>query len=342
MLFNSYFTARYVLSKEALLSLVLSDRSDGKTFDCKARALEDYEKDKSIHIYVRRWKTELDQTVYNKFFNEVWENNKNYERFSKWEFRGSKSKIEVRKSKDDKWDTIVYLIPLSVASRWKSKIQEINRITEIDFDEYVPMDNRYLPNETTLLLDLWKTVDRDRDIVKILVLGNRIVPFCPILDYFSIDLKIGNKDMIRLYKDNTLAVQIYSNKEHREKREEGKFRKLIKGTDYDDYDKGETLFALDLELKSKEGFDYYCRFKTERGTGTIWYKEGEFVISCYNRKDGILLMDKNYNVKGNKFLCTFGKFPLIFKNAYRRNDLYFEDERAFYNFEKILIKIGSV
>lgn len=342
MLFKKYFTARFVLSKKALLSLVLSDRSDGKTFDCKARILEDYEKDKRIGIYVRRWKTEIDQNVYKNFFNETWENNKDYERFSEWEFKGSKTKIEVRKNKNDKWDTICYLIPLSVASRWKSKIQEINRIFTINFDEYVPMDNRYLPNETTLLLDLWKTIDRDRDIVQIIVLGNRIVPFCPILDYFNIDLKIGNKDMIRLYKNNTLAVQIYSCKEHREKREEGRFKSLVRDTDYEDYDSGDVLYAMDLELKSHEGFDYFCRFKTDRGTGTIWYKEGILVISEYNRKDGYIIMDKNYNIKGEKYLCTYGKFPNLFKNIYRRNEMYFESERAFYIFEKILIKIGSV
>ena len=203
MIFSSYFSARFVLEKGAVFSLVLSDRSDGKTFDCKARALEDYEKNKHISIYVRRWKTELGPEVYNNFFSEVWENNENYIRFSEWEYKYSKTKIQVRKSKDDKWDTILYFIPLSVASRWKSKIQEIKRIHVIDFDEYVPMDNKYLPDEPTLLLDLWKTLDRDRNVLQMIILGNRIVPFCPVLSYFNIDLKIGSKDIIRLYKDNT-------------------------------------------------------------------------------------------------------------------------------------------
>ena len=342
MIFNSYFTARYVLSKNALISLCLSDRSDGKTFDCKSRALEDYEKNKDITVYVRRWKTELGQEVYNNFFNETWENNPKYERFSHWEFKYSKTKIQVRKNKTEEWDTILYFIPLSVASRWKSKIQNVNRIKIIDFDEYIPMDNRYLPDEITLLLDLWKTIDRDRDVVQIVICGNKIVPFAPILDYFNIDLKISNKDIIRLYRDDTLAVQIYSNKEHREKREESRFRKLTQDTKYDAYDKGEILYALDLNLKNREGYDYFCQFKTERGEGTIWYKNGSLLISEYKRKDGYILMDKYYNISGEKYLCTYGKFPNLLKNIYRRNEMYFETERAFYIFEKILIKIGSV
>ena len=85
-----------------------------------------------------------------------------------------------------------------------------------------------------------------------------------------------------------------------------------------------------------------CRFKTERGTGTIWYKDGVIIVSDYNRKDGYYIMDKSYNIAGEKYLCTYGKFPNLFKNVYRRNELFFETEKAFYLFEKILVKIGSV
>lgn len=42
-IFNTYFSARELLGYKALFNLVLSDRSDGKTFDTKVRALEDYE-----------------------------------------------------------------------------------------------------------------------------------------------------------------------------------------------------------------------------------------------------------------------------------------------------------
>ena len=63
MLFKTYFSARYVLSKNAILNLCLSDRSDGKTFDCKARALEDYEKNKDI-----KYLNKIDLIMYS-FYN---------------------------------------------------------------------------------------------------------------------------------------------------------------------------------------------------------------------------------------------------------------------------------
>ena len=341
MLFNTYFSARFILSKKAIINLALSDRSDGKTFDCKARALLDFEQDESITIYMRRWKTEITEKVYNNFFNECWENNNDYIRFSEWEFKGSKSGVKCRKNKKEEWKQIIYFVPLSVASRIKSQITQISKIKMIDFDEYIPMDNLYLPNEITLLLDFWKTIDRDRNIVQILIAGNKIVPFCPFFDYFSIDLKIGNKDLIRTYKNNTIAVQLYSNKEHREKRQNSAFADLVEGTPYDDYEKGGVLYALDLELKSRTGADYFCQFKTARGEGTIWWNDRCLIVSEYKRKDGYIITDKSYNIVGEKYLCTFGNFPNLFKNAYRRNELFFETEKAYYIFEPILIKVGG-
>ena len=340
MLFNTYFSARFVLSKGALLNLILSDRSDGKSFDCKARALEDYEQDGSITIYLRRWKTEITEKMYKDWFEETWLNNEQYLRFSSWEFKYSKSGIKVRKSKKDDWDDIVYFIPLSIASKLKSQITNIKRIKIIDFDEYIPLDGRYIQNEVDQLLELWKSIDRDRNIVQIVLCGNKITPFCPIFDYFKIDLSI-TEDKIRMYKNNTLAVQIYSNKEHREKRQNSKFNDLIKDTNYEEYDSGGILKALDLELKGIKGCEYFCSFKTAIGEGSLWYKNGEIIVSTKKRKDGFILMDNLYNIAGEKYLCTYGKFPNLLRNCYRRNDMYFESEKAFHYFENILIKIGS-
>ena len=144
-MFNTYFSARFILSKQALWNLVLSDRSDGKTFDCKARALEDYAKDKSITVYMRRFKTEITQKMYETWFDELFEQApERFKEFKTWEFKGSKKGMQVRKNSKEDWDWIVYFMPLSVASRLKSQISDVHRIHTIDFDEYIPLDNIYL------------------------------------------------------------------------------------------------------------------------------------------------------------------------------------------------------
>ena len=70
-MFNTYFDGKFVLEKNALFNIVFSDRSDGKTFDCKVRALEDYKNKKQITVYMRRYKTEITKKLYETFFDEV-------------------------------------------------------------------------------------------------------------------------------------------------------------------------------------------------------------------------------------------------------------------------------
>ena len=341
MKFNSYFTGRYILSKQALFNIVFSDRSDGKTFDCKSRALEDYEKDKSITVYMRRYKTEITSKLYNNFFNEVLDIT-GYERFKKWQFKGSKVGVQVKLPGETEWDWIIYFVPLSIASKLKSQISDVLRIKTIDYDEYIPLDLKYLPNEMNLLIEFWKSIDRDRDTTQLIILGNRITPFTPIFDYFGINIQIS-KENLRLYKNDTIAVQIYVNKEHREIRQKGRFRQMISGTEYEQYDRGGVLNALNVQIKSRVGFEYWCSFKTERGEGSIWYKNGELVISEYLRKDNFIITDKIYGIKNRQeYLCNYGRFGRNFKAIYKRGGMFFETEKAFYYFEKILEKLGNM
>ena len=291
-MFNSYFTAKYILDKGALINIVLSDRSDGKTFDSKADALLQFEKDESITVYMRRYKTEITDKLYQTFFDEVLAVEE-YARFREWQFRGSKKGVEVKVG--DKWKFIVYFVPLSMSGKLKSQLN-VSKIKRIYYDEFVPLDGRYCNNECDLILEFWKSVDRDRDKTQLIILGNKITPFNPLFDYFDIELSITN-DKIRLYKNGTLAVQIYSNKEHREVRSESKFRKLVKGTSYDDYDSGGILNAMQIKIKEKGNANYFCSFKTAKGEGSIWQNGGQFIISPALRKDGYVLVDKIYNIE---------------------------------------------
>ena len=335
-MFNTYFTAKHILSKGALLNVVLSDRSDGKTFDSKADALKQFELDGSVTVYMRRYKTEITEKLYQTFFDEVI-NIPEYMRFALWSFRGSKKGIEVKKQGEKEWKFIVYFVPLSMSGKLKSQL-EVRKIKRIYYDEFVPLDGKYLPNECDLILEFWKSVDRDRDTTQMVILGNKITPFNPLFDFFDIDLDITG-DKIRLYKNGTLAVQIYSNKEHREIRNESKFNKLVKETKYDDYNSGGILQALSIKIMNKQGADYLYSFKSKNGDGSIWHKNGALLISTALRKDGYILTDTVYNTEREQYTINAGKFKQIYKQAYNCGELYFESEKAFHFFEPILKKL---
>ena len=99
-----------------------------------------------------------------------------------------------------------------------------------------------------------------------MICGNKVSPFCPLLDYFDIPIKLTGKDRISSFKSGTIAIQIYSNKEHEQKREQSKFRIMVKNTEYDEYEHGGILNALELSLKSTYGYDCLWSFKTLRRT----------------------------------------------------------------------------
>lgn len=333
-MFNTYFSAKYILSKGALFNYVLSDRSDGKTFDCKARALENFEQDGNITVYMRRYKTEITEKLYTTFFDEVI-SVKGFERFKDWTFKGTKQGVQVKRG--DKWEWIIYFVPLTMSGKLKSQLN-VKKIREIDYDEFVPLDDRYAHNEMTLLLEFWKSVDRDRDTIQLLVLGNKITPYSPFFDYFGLDMQITN-EKVRLYRGGTLAVQIYANKEHRQVRSKSKFSMLVEGTEYDEYNEGGVLNALNLKVASHVGATYFVSFKTTKGEGTIWSNGRQFIVSTYQRKDGILLVDQMYNTGREEYSINFGKFAQLFKRMYRSGQLFFEDEKSYHIFEDILKKV---
>lgn len=336
--YKTYFTAKPILSLKALINLVLSNRSDGKTFNCKQRILDDFADKGWVSIYMRRFKTELTQESIDTFFDKVIDLPEN-EKYRGWKFRGNKKRMEVDVG-DGKWQVICYFVVLTMSAKLKSTFDE-TKIHVINFDEYIPVDGRYAFGEMDLLMEFYKTIDRDRDTTQLIILGNKITPFCPILDYFNIDISI-EKGKIRTYRKGTIAVQIYVSSEHEEERNKNRFAELVKDTPYDEYAHGGVLHALNIKTKSREGATYYSSFKTSKGSGTIWYDDNDFIISTYKRQDGFVLCDKIYNTGREEYDITYGKFASVFKKMYKSGKLCFENEKAFNAFSDILRRIGGV
>ena len=266
---------------------------------------------------------------------------KDFDFARQYEYKCNKDGVYIRKKNtDDDFHQFIYFIPITMSGKLKSSMN-VDNIYHIDFDEYIPLDNLYTPDEMNLIIELWKSVDRDRDIVKFWFFGNKIHYYCPLFDYFKIDLKLNAKDSIRLYKNNTLAIQIYSSKEHRQKRKNSRFNDLVKGTAYEEYENGGILKALSLKYKKhKDNDECFASFRTSLGEGTIWYDEDyNFIVSCSTRKDQLVICDKVYNDTREIALVTFGKLSQDFKTYYRLGRMLFEDDKAFHIFEPILDKI---
>lgn len=340
--FNTYYSARELLGYNSLFNLVLSDRSDGKTFNCKVRALEDYDKLGETTIYMRRYDTEITPKMYNSFLDEVFLVDKYSWYAEKYEFRHSKTGVEIRErnkyeNKKEGWKWLIYFIPLSKAGKLKSQL-DITNIRTINFDEYVPLDGRYLKDEMLLLLEMWKSVDRDRDRTQCILLGNKITPFCPFLDFFGITLDI-EKSRIRQYRDNTVAVQIYINQEHRETRQQSKFASAISGTDYQAYDEGGILNNVEVSIRglSKQS-RYLYSFATQYGEGSVYQDlDGHIIITDKIRKDGIVFTDTTFSLPNRQcYNIRVSKYRYTLRTLFYSNAIHATNANVYHKFLPII------
>lgn len=339
--FNTYFSMEYLKSKNALFNGAFSDRSDGKTFDIKVHILDDYIINGYDSIYIRRFKTEITKKMYSSFLNEVLLKAERKDIYNQYEYKTTKEGIFIRKKgSTEEYHQCCYFMPITMSGKLKSSM-DVDNIYNIYFDEYIPLDNQYSHNEMDLILELWKSVDRDRDVVRMWFFGNKITYYCPLFDYFKIDLKLSAKDTIRLYQNNTLAIQIYSCKEHREKRKNSRFNDLVKGTDYEAYENGGILKALELKYrKHLDSYECFASFRTALGEGTIWYDDDyNFIVSQTTRKDMLVICDAVYKDDREIALVTLSNLANILKTNYKLGRVLFEDDKAFHIFEPILDRI---
>lgn len=352
-MFRTHFDGNVIQSYGALTNLILSDRSDGKTFDIKAKGFIRWLKDKSQYVYLRRWKSEIVPEMYTTFYDEVVDAVVNntltapnsdektlLETIVDYEFLGTKTAVYVRQKGTKTWDTICYLLPLTMTAKKKS-VLSIKRISHIEYDEFVALDGRYFKSEMPVLMEFYKSVDRDRDKTILNLYGNRIDNFNPFFDFFNIHLGI-QKEKIRLYKNGTVAVQIYVNQEHRQERQKSRFNTMVENTLYDDYNNGGTLYTDVVKISNINGCHYFSSFKTELGAGSIYINDNKVVISSKQRKDGSCIVDRIYNLGRKEYVCTFGNIPTWIKHSARTGQLYYDSELTYHCFEPILNKIGGL
>ena len=332
--YTKYYSAKPMLKKGALFNMCLSDRSDGKTFDIKYRILENYKNSGGYQkgdqgMLVRRWATEITSAMTSSFFNEVLRVKEDMAKaYAGYEFMGTSGSVKIRPKEEEEgkknthpWDVICYIVPLTKSGKLKSN-WDVARLHEIDFDEYAPLDGRYIKDEMTYLLELYKSVDRDRYTTQLCCFGNKIDPFNPFFSFFKLDLSI-EQSKIRTYRDGTLCVQIYSCDEHREHVAASPFSTLVDGTSYEGYNAGGILNASNFRIVQvdKQQDFYLCSFKTKHGEGSIWRQANTdtLIVSSDFRKDGMCIMDNNYTVpnKDTFIMTTTNGYTSLLRQYYQ-------------------------
>lgn len=131
--------------------------------------------------------------------------------------------------------TVFLAFPFTMADAFKSAM-DVSTHKNLYLDEYCPLNGQYLRNETELILEIYRTIDRKTYSNYVLVCGNRlIIKNPPATDlFFNIEVNY-NKNSLKTYKDGTLAILVHSNRANAQAESLSPLGTLTRGTAYGEY-----------------------------------------------------------------------------------------------------------
>lgn len=238
-----WYNINQTLSHNCLLNFVVGPRGVGKTYAAKRKVIQNFLKDGSQFVYLRRYDTELKAKQLQNFFTDI-----------QREFPDDT--FEVRQQMFFINDEIAgWAIPLTKASQYKSV--PFPGVTWIIYDEFI-IDTgyiRYLPNEVQDFEEMYSTIARLRD-VKVFFLSNAITFTNPYFLYFNVEVPKGKK---KVFKRGDVLVEFVESPQYTEAFAQTRFGKIIADTEYGRYAM-KNEFLRDNEKfveKMPEGMD--CR-----------------------------------------------------------------------------------
>lgn len=341
-----YYDIAGLLSQRCLLNFIIGNRGGGKTYAAKKLVIKRFLNKKQKFVWIRRYKSEIDQ-IFAK--SDFWGSVKNDEelkrKFPDLTYSCSSSNGELLLN-----DEIAgYIIPLSTSMQLKSI--DWDDVTTIIFDEFIIDKGRvpYLKNETHILLELMETIGRLRNNVVFILIGNAISIVNPYFTTFQIAPKLNQR--FTKTKEG-ICIEFYWNEEFVKIKESTKLGQLIKGTDYGEYNmKNRFLRDSDSFITSRPNTatNKLYQFIFDGEKFTLWqdYKYQRYYIDRnYENNFGefrTYVSNPVDMVDDDKSMIMFKRNNAIAKRLImiiERGDLYFCDQSAKQKFyEKLLTNI---
>ena len=225
-----WFSYQNVLSYNALINIILGERGVGKTYGFKEYAIKHYKKTNKQFVYLRRYESDLKESVGNnedmKFFEQV------KDLFPTDTFSIKKSKKIIKLLING--EVMGYAIPLSASDSIKSvSFEEVDTICYDEFQLKEGSKQHYLHNEVEILLDIIETIGRMRNNLRVFCLGNAISISSPLFNYFDLTLPYNTE--IKTFKNGLILLCYIKNEKYREAKKQTRFGQLIEGTRYGRY-----------------------------------------------------------------------------------------------------------
>lgn len=215
---SGFYSLDAILEKNADYNIIFGERSNGKTYAALKYGIEKYWKTGGAETmaYLRRWQEDTRgkraETVFNGLTKNGEISNITGGEYTNVQYVAGKWYLSNYDSKLKRFvnapSPFCYAFSLSDVEHDKSL--SFPDITTIVFDEFLTR-RYYLPDEFVIFMNVLSTIIRQRDNVKIFMLGNTVNKYCPYFAEFGLkhvtEMAQGKIDVYN-YGDSGLTVAV--------------------------------------------------------------------------------------------------------------------------------------
>jgi len=304
-------------------------RGVGKTYGWQKKVIRAAIRKGEQFMYVRRYKDEL-KISKETFFDAVGVE------FPDWDFRvyGPIAQMAPAKTRHDKkrpWKTIGHFQALSTIQSIKSVAFPL--VTNIGFDEFILEKGmtHYLPNEARALNQLYSTVARTRENVKVFLMANAVSITNPY--FLEYDIKLSEDTEFIVKADGFIVVHFIKSKEFSAEMYETKFGKFIAGTEYGDFAVGNEFSDNHSNLLNIKGASARYTYTLETGHGkfSVWidWLTGKYYIQEKLPGQQMVFTLLTEKMDEGKILLTYSdKLMQTLRTAFRNGNTYFDTAKS--------------
>lgn len=215
-----FYSLNRILSKNADYNVIFGERSNGKTYATLKHGIETFLKTGKQMAYIRRWREDLrGKRAENLFANHT--ANGEIERLTNGKFNevfyfSNKWFLSFYDAEKNKRfpDDVPFCYGFCLSEQEHEKSSSYPNVTTIVFDEFLTR-RIYLPDEFMLFMNLLSTIIRQRDDVKVFMLGNTVNKYCPYFTEMGLkQVPVMEQGTIDIYKFGehgaTVAVEYCS------------------------------------------------------------------------------------------------------------------------------------
>lgn len=206
-----FYSLKNILSKQAQYNIIIGERSNGKTYAVEYYAIEKYIKTGEQFALIRRFKEDFrgkrgqhmfDALINNNVVSKLTNNEFNEISYYNGMWYLSKFDSETQAiTKDNK----PFCYGFAISDVEHDKSTSYPNITTILFDEFLTRQY-YLTDEFILFMNTLSTIIRQRNNVKIFMLGNTVNKYCPYFKEFGLA-------HIQQMRQGSIDVYTYGNSE---------------------------------------------------------------------------------------------------------------------------------